>query len=184
MALTSNQFEMATLKGTLESGSVLECEFYDASAATALIPGEFVCLGSTVAPNVTKVIKGTGLTSAYFGVVLTNPLKDSYVTGEKCQVAILGSIVIVEASGVITCGASLQYAYDTFKVATHADSNTIVGVALENSTADTKLLRAFIYRAAISGVTGAVGATGATGAAGATGPTGRTGPTGPTGPTA
>jgi len=186
MALTMNQFEMATLKGTLESGSVIECEFYSASASATVIPGEFVCLGSTVAPNVTKVIKGTGLTSAYFGVVLTNPLKDSYAVGEKLQVAILGSIVLVEASAAITAGASLQYAYDTFKVATQTDSNTIVGIALENASADTSLLRAFIYRAAISGATGAVGATGAgaTGATGADGATGATGPTGPTGPTA
>lgn len=180
MALTMNQFKMATLKGTLESGPVLECEFYSADASATVAPGEFVCLGSTVAPNVTKVIKGTGLTSAYFGVVLTNPLKDAYAVGEKLQVAVLGSIVIVEASAVITAGASLQYAYDTYKVATQTGSNTIVGIALENSTGDTKLLRAFIYRAAISGATGAVGATGAAGATGPTGPAGATGATGPT----
>lgn len=187
MALTMNQFKMATLVGTLDSGPAMEVEFYSASASATLVPGEFVCLGSTVAPNVTKVIKGTGLTSAYFGVVLTNPLKDSYAVGEKLQIGILGAIVMVQASAVITAGAALQYAYDTFKVATQADSNTIVGIALENAAGDTSLFRAFIYRAAISGATGAVGATGATGVAGATGATGgtgKTGATGPTGPTA
>jgi hypothetical protein len=141
-----------------------------------------VCIGSTVAPNVTKVIKGTGATDPYFGVVLTNPLKESYAVGEKMEIAILGSTVIMQASAPITAGASLQYAYDTFKVATQTASNTIVGVALDNSLGNASLIRAFIFRLAISGATGATGGTGAVGASG-TGPTGSTGVTGHTGPT-
>lgn len=182
MALNQNQFGMLTTAGTRISGQVMTVEFYDASSSTTLVPGEMVCLGATTAPNVTKVIKGTGLTSAYFGVVLTNPLKASYVTGDKLEIAVLGSVVMMTASAAITAGANLQYAYDTFKVATQAASNTIIGVALEDAAADASLIRVFIFKLAISGATGATGV-GATGATGATGETGATGPTGPTGPT-
>lgn len=183
MALNQNQFSMATTVGTLVSPNspVMTVEFYSASASATLVPGEMVCLGSTVAPNVTKVIKGTGLTSAYFGVVLTNPLKESYAVGERLEIAILGSVVMMQASAAITCGANLQYAYDTFKVATQTASNTIIGVALENAAADTSLLRVFIFKLAISGATGATGPTGATGATGPTGVTGATGATGAAG---
>lgn len=178
MALNQNQFAMSTLKGTKDSGlgTVLEVQIYDASATTEFVAGEMVCIGSTTAPNITKVIKGTGLTSAYFGVILTNPLKASFYSGDKVQIAILGSIVLVEASAPITAGASLQYDYSTAKFATQTASNTIVGIAMENAAADTSLFRMMVFQKAISGATGATGDTGATGP---TGPTGDTGPTGP-----
>jgi predicted RecA/RadA family phage recombinase len=177
MALNQNQFGMLTTAGTRIAGQTMTVEFYSASASATLVPGEMVCIGSTVAPNVTKVIKGTGLTSAYFGVVLTNPLKDSYAVGDKLEIAVLGSVVMMTASAPITAGASLQYAYDTFKVATQTASNTIIGVALDNATADAGLIRVFVFKLAISGATGATGPTGPTGPSG-TGPTGPTGPTG------
>ena len=180
MALNQNQFSMLTTVGTRISGPTMTVEFYDASASTTLVAGEMVCIGSTVRPNVTKVIKGTGLTSLYFGVVLTNPLKESWTTGEKLEIAIMGSIVTMTASALITAGASLQYAYNTFKVATQTASNTIIGIALDNATADDDLIRVFVFQKAISGATGATGATGPTGATGVTGVTGVTGPTGPT----
>lgn len=194
MALNQNQFGITTLAGTLAqaSGPVIEGQFYDASASAVITAGEFVCIGSTVRPNVTKFIKGTGLTSAYFGVVLTDPLRDSFAVGEKITVAAMGCQVTMTASAIITAGASLQYAYDTFKVATQTASNTIVGIAMDNSTADGDLIRVFVFNKAISGATGATGstgvtgatsATGATGATGVTGATGATGVTGPTGPT-
>jgi len=167
-----NQFSLSAVSGTRIFGTTLECEFYDASPSATLTAGEFVCLSSTVAPLVTKVAKGTGLTSKYFGVVLTNPLKVAYAVGEKIQVAIMGSVVLCQASGVITCGDYLQYDYSTAKVATQTASNSIVGVALENSAADAALLRVLVFQSSIAGATGAKGATGATG------------PTGPTGPTA
>ena len=184
MTLLQNQFAMSITTGTHQSGPTLPVEYYSAGPTDTLAPGEFVCLSSTVAPLNTKVIKGTGLTSKYFGVCLTNPLKDAYAVGERCEIAVLGSIVICQASASITCGDSLQYDYTTGKVATQTGSNTIVGIAMENATGDAKLLRVFVHQMAISGATGATGATGPTGKTGPTGPgIGATGPTGPTGPT-
>lgn len=177
MALNQNQFAMSSLKGTKDSGlgTVLEVQLYDASATTEFVAGEMVCIGSTVAPNITKVIKGTGATDPYFGVILTNPLKASFYSGDKVQIGVIGTIVLVEASAAITAGASLQYDYSTGKFATQTASNTIVGIAMENAAADGSLFRMMVYQKAISGATGATGATGPTGS---TGPTGATGPTG------
>ena len=174
MTLNQNQFGMLTTVGTRISGPSMTVEFYDASAATTLVAGEMVCIGATVRPNVTKVIKGTALTDAYFGVVLTNPLKESWVTGEKLEIAILGSIVTMTASGAFNAGGSLQYAFDTFKVATQTASNSIVGVAMDNSTGNNALVRVFVYLKAIQGAVGPVGPTGGTGGTGPTGPTGLT----------
>jgi len=171
MTLGMNQFGMEIVTGVKQSGPVLECEFYSATGTDTIAPGEFVILASTVAPLVTKVAKGAGLTSKYFGVVLTNPLKSAYAVGEKLQVAIFGAIVICKASAAITCGAWLQYAHDTYKVATQVGSNTIVGIALENAAGDAALLRVLVHISSISGATGATGATGSTGATGPTGPT-------------
>jgi hypothetical protein len=178
MALNQNQFGMTTTKGTLISGKSMTVEFYSATATDTITPGEFVKLVSTTTGLVTKASVGSAATDAYFGVVLSNPLKEAYAVGEKMEIAMMGSLVILEASAAITAGASLQYAYDTKKAATHTASNTVVGIAMENAAADASLFRALVFRAAISGATGATGATGVTGVTGVTGPTGPTGPTG------
>ena len=173
---------MASLAGTKDSGPTIECEYYSATPTETIAAGEFVLIQSTTAPNVTKVVKGTGATDKYFGVVLTNPLKADFAVGDKIEVAIMGAIVLCTASAVIAAGASLQYDYSAKKVATQTASNTIVGIALENAAADAALLRVFIFLSSISGATGATGAAGATGATGPSGTAGTVGATGPSGP--
>lgn len=148
MALNQNQFVMSTLKGTLDSGgsgASLTCEFYSASPTATVSPGEFVLIASTPAVGVTRVSKGSAVGDAYFGVVLTNPLADSYAVGKKLEVALPGAVVMVEASALITAGAAIQYDPATGKVATKA-LGTKVGIALENAAADGSLIRALIER--------------------------------------
>lgn len=150
MALLQNQFLPSTLAGTKVSGTnVISAEFYSATSTDTVSPGEFVTFSSTTNGQVTRVAKGSALTSAYVGVVLTNPLKDSYAVGDKLEIALLSTIVYCTASAAITAGASLQYAYSTGKVATNASvgTNTTVGVALENAAADGDLIRVFINTA-------------------------------------
>lgn len=145
MTLLQNQFAMTTVAGTKLSGmNVITAELYDASAATAFVPGEFVVLGSTVNATVPKVIKGTGLTNLYFGVILTNPLKDSWVTGDRVEIGLATTIVYMTASASITAGAKLQYDYSTGKVATQTASNTVVGMAMDNASTDGDLIRVYI----------------------------------------
>ena len=141
MALNQNQFSISTLKGTKDSGVSIDCEFYSATSTDVVTPGEVVILSSTLAPGVSKVAVGADATLKAFGVVLTNPLKDSYAVGDKLEVGILNSIVMLEASAAITAGASLQYDPATKKVATKTSSNTVVAIALENAAGDGSLVR-------------------------------------------
>lgn len=149
MALNQNQFAMSTLKGTMDSAgssAPLTCEFYSATSTDTVSAGEFVVIASTAAVNVTKVAKGSAVTDAFFGVVLTNPLADSFGVTKKLEVALSGTIVMVEASAAITAGAQLQYDPATAKVATKS-TGTKVGIALENAVGSGSLIRALIQPA-------------------------------------
>lgn len=149
--LNQNQFALTTTVGSLDSGNdnTLTVQFYNADPAATIGAGEFVVLSSAAAANapaVSVVAKGADATGAYFGVVLTNPLKSYWVPGEKMEIGVLGAIVMVEASAAIACGSKLQYNPTTAQVALKTGSNSIVGVAMENATAAGQLIRAFIQQ--------------------------------------
>lgn len=145
MTLNQNQFGFIPSVGQLVSGdNVKTCEFYDASAATEIEPGEFVTIVTTDNPGVTKVAKGSAATDKYVGVVLRNALKPSWVTGEKLDVAFGFTEVMATASAAITAGASLEYDYATGKVLTKTSSNTIVAMAMEDASADGDLVRVLV----------------------------------------
>jgi hypothetical protein len=150
MALNQNQFAISTLKGTLDSsgsGASLSCEFFSATPTATVGPGEMVVIVSTPAVSVTRVSKGAAIGDKYFGVVLTNPLADSYGVGKKLEVGIVGAVVMMEASALITAGADLQYDPATGKVATKTGPGFKIGVALENAAGDGSLLRVMIHPA-------------------------------------
>lgn len=144
MALNQNQFSISTLKGTKDSGVSVSGEFYSATPTDVLTAGECVVIAATSAPGVTKVSQSAVLTLKSYGVVLTNPLKDSFAVGDKIEVGIIGCIVMMEASAAIVAGASVQYDPATKKIATKASTNTIVGLALESAAADGDLIRVLV----------------------------------------
>jgi hypothetical protein len=145
MALLQNQFAMTTLVGTKVSGTnVMPVEAYDADPATTFVPGEMVTIKATNSGTVTKVIKGSAATDLYVGVILTNPVKDSWVSGEKFEIAMQTTMVYMTASAAITAGAKLQYDYATGKVATQTANNTVIGMAVEDAAADASILRVLV----------------------------------------
>ena len=145
MALLQNQFAMSTVVGTKVSGTnVITVEAYDASAATAFVPGEAVKLYSTTNGLVPKVAKGSAATDLYFGVILTNIVKESWATTEKFEIALATTIVYMTASAAITAGAKVQYDYSTGKIATQTSTNTVIGVALDNASGDGVLVRVYL----------------------------------------
>jgi hypothetical protein len=136
---------MSTIKGQRVSGTdVLTVEFYSATPTDTIVPGAGVIIHSTVNGLVTKVKAGAAVTADWFGVVLSSPLKAAYAVSDKMEIALLGTILMVEASAVITAGAKLQMDPATDKVATQTASNTIIGFALENAAADGDLIRMFV----------------------------------------
>jgi hypothetical protein len=148
MALNQNQFALETLKGTKIAGhedNVMTVEFYSATATDTIAPGSFVKLdSSTVAKNVPRVSVGADEAADYIGVVLTNPMKESFAVGDKMEIGLLSSVVMLEASAAIAAGALCQYAPSTGKCATKTSTNTAVARAIEPAVADGSLFRALI----------------------------------------
>jgi hypothetical protein len=144
MALNQNQFTISTLKGTKDSGVSVSAEFYSAVSTDTISAGEMVIIASTSAPGVTKVSVGADTDLKVYGVVLTNALKDSWAVGDKLEVGIMGSIVMLEASAAIAAGAAVMYDPATKKVLTKTASHTIAGLALENAAGDGSLVRCLV----------------------------------------
>lgn len=101
--------------------------------ATALKAGAVVTVDATVANAYCPVIKQAAVDDPVFGVIPVNGLKDSYVAGDKVNVAVEGSYIYKTASAAISQGASLEFTTAN-KVKTAATGgNSILGVA--NTTA-------------------------------------------------
>jgi len=145
MTQLQNQFAMSVEVGHKIAGlNVQTVEFYSATGTDTIAPGRFVKIASTTRGLVTKVAAGAALTDPYFGVVLRNVVKESFAVGDKMEIARSGCEVFLTASAAITAGASLQYDHSTGKVATVSGTNTVIGRALENATADGQLIRVYI----------------------------------------
>jgi hypothetical protein len=146
--LNQNQFTMTTLKGTLDSGSSITCQYYSADPADAIAAGEFVMLAdvaASLAPAVSVVKKGADRASKYLGMVLTNPLKAAWLPGDKLEVAILGTIAMVEAGSAIASGDRLAYDPASPGVVLGAGpGESVVGIAMEKASAAGQLIRCLV----------------------------------------
>jgi hypothetical protein len=146
--LNQNQFTITTLKGTLDSGSSITCQYHSADPADLISAGEFVMLAdvaASVAPAVSVVKKGVDRASKYLGMVLTNPLKAAWASGDKLEVAILGTIAMVEAGSALASGARLTYDPASPGVVLGAGpSESVVGIAMEKATAAGQLVRCLV----------------------------------------
>ena len=105
-----------------------------ANQATALHAGAILTIDTSVSNANCPVVKQAADNDPIFGVIPVNGLKDSYVAGDKVNVAVEGSFIYKTASAAITAGARLGFNASTNKVATIATAGkSIVGVA--NTTA-------------------------------------------------
>lgn len=148
MALNQNQFTLETLKGSKIHGvesQVMSVQFFSATASDVLSPGEFVILDSaTPAGSMPRVRVGADQTSSYLGVVLTNPIVESFAVGEKCEIGILGSVVVCEADGAYSVGSALAYDPATKKVTAFGAGEKQVGIALTKASANGDLIRVLV----------------------------------------
>jgi hypothetical protein len=87
---------------------------------------------------------GADETADFIGVVLTNPMKETFAVGDKLEIALLSAVVMLEASAAIAAGALVQFAPATGKCATKTSTNTVVARAIEPAAADGSLFRALI----------------------------------------
>lgn len=145
--LSQNLFSMnlnMTAGTVVSGGNVLTCEFYSATGTDTVAPGTAVVLSATTRGLVPKVAVGSAATDDYFGIVTSNALSESNAVGSKVEVALHGVIIMMTCSAAITGGAKVQYDYATGKVATATGTNTVIGRALETTTADGQLVRVYL----------------------------------------
>ena len=101
-----------------------------ANQATSLKAGAIVTLDTSVANAHCPVVKQAAANDPVFGVIPVNGLKDSYVAGDKVNVAVEGSYIYKTTSAAVTVGAKLGFNASTNKVATISTAgNSILGVA-------------------------------------------------------
>ena len=75
-----------------------------------------------------------------YGVVLYNPVKNTYGLGDSIEIATKG-IVYLEASASITRLAYVKLVATNNKVATSTSGKTVVGQALEAASGDGSIIR-------------------------------------------
>lgn len=148
MALNQNQFTLASIKGSKIHGGtsqVMSVQFYSATATDVLTAGEFVILDSaTPAGSMPRVKVGANANAEFFGVVLTNPIVESFSVGEKLEIGIYGSVVVMEASEAISVGVSVAYDPTSKKINAHGAGEKAVGIALSKASADGDLIRVLV----------------------------------------
>lgn len=151
MVMNQNQFTMSTLKGSRlfgEAANVMTVELYNASATAEFVAGEFILLDSATGANSTpRAVKGTAVNDVFFGVILTNPLTESFYAGDRVEIGILGSHVLCEAAGAIAVGAQVSYDPTTKKVVNWVTGSPVpskVGIALTKAAADGDLISVFV----------------------------------------
>lgn len=141
----TNQFAMSTVRGQLDlltQGTVISCQV-DSAQAVNIQQGEAVKLATT-AGGVPKVISLAANADVSFGFACRN-LKDvDYPASSYLEVAMINSVMTMEAGAAITRGAKVEVVYTTRKVITNAGTNPVVGFALDTAANSGDLIRVYI----------------------------------------
>lgn len=146
MVQSSNQFAMTQQKGAVDlngfGSNVMNGEIATAEAAT-LIAGQAVKMEDS-ANGLPKILKTTADTDDVFGFITRN-LKDSdFVAGDRCEVAMDGTVVYMEAGAAIARGVSVEVVAATAKVITAVGVNPKSGITLDKAAADGDLIRVLV----------------------------------------
>jgi hypothetical protein len=143
--LNQNQFALTTVKGTLVFGrNVITCEFYSATQTDTISAGAMIKIVSTSLGAAPKVSVGADDTAEFIGVVLTNPLKESYVVGDKMEVAFDNCVVMMEAPGALTAGIKLMFEPSTNKIAAQTTGKKVIGLLMQDAGADGDLVPVYV----------------------------------------
>ena len=146
MVQNSNQFAITQQKGAVDlngfGSNVINGEISKDEAAT-LTAGEAVKIEDS-ANGVPKFLALDAATDETFGFITRN-LKDSdFVANDRVEVAIEGTIVVMEAGAAIARGASIEVQLAGSKVITGAGVNPKVGIAYDKAAADGDLIRVLV----------------------------------------
>ena len=144
MAQYLNQFSQSPEKGQLDVTSSASPRVLQCYADSDLVAGQAVKLvnGSGKVPHVTAC---TADTEAVFGFVTYSLKNGSYSSGMVVEVAIIGSVMVMEASAAIARGAQLNIVVSGNIVVTSANGvKNIIGWAFDKASSSGDLIRVFI----------------------------------------
>jgi len=144
MTLQMNQFSQAPLKGALAmllNPFTLSVQLDPDSEAASVKPGDYVKLVSADGPQI--IVDICAATDVSIGSVIYVPKKQAFEPADTFEIAGLGSIVWMEASGAISRGDQLEFVPSNIRVKTNA-GNPVCGLALDNATGTGALLRVLV----------------------------------------
>lgn len=139
-----NQFKQTVTKGMLDLryANAIFPMLVSSSAAANLKAGDPVNL---ITPEGMPTCDlPADKTEAVFGIVAYNLKQAEFKPNDIVEVAAMGSIIYVEASGAIAVGTKVALDPSTGKVAAAASGEVVVGKLLDASAADGDLVRMIV----------------------------------------
>ena len=146
-----NQFGMLPIKGNIAAivnPVTLSAVIDPASAyntyANAIVAGDVVYLTNSTGNAI--LVDKSNTSTKLFGVVLASPKRDKFIGGDPVEVALPGSVVFMEGVNTIGRGDYVEFMAALSAVQTCASNtaNTIVGVSLDKSAANSTAVRIWI----------------------------------------
>lgn len=143
MAQNMNQFSQGTVKGQVmgvPNPATLSAQIK--SGGTTVYPGYAVKLVDGTANTI--LVDAAAATDDIFGFVIWNPKKSSFAALDALEVALPGTVIILEAAASVARGQSAEYVATGGKVTSYGGTNTPIGVFLDKATAAGQLVRVLI----------------------------------------
>lgn len=113
--------------------------------STALNAGAIVALDSASTNTDAPVVLQADVDDKIFGVVTYNPVKNSFVAGERIAIARENDIIYLPAAAAIAVGADLYFTSANKVTSTATPGDSIVGVALTPAAADGDLIQVELH---------------------------------------
>jgi hypothetical protein len=146
MAQNPNQFvqtpEIGSTDLTLASANVISATV-SSSQVTTLVPGQAVKLEDS-AGGLPKVLSLAADSDNTFGFVCRNVKDVERAAGENLEIALVDTVMWMQAGAAIARGASVEVVQASGKVITGAGANPVVGWAYDKAAADGDLIRVYI----------------------------------------
>lgn len=108
---------------------------------TPLLAGAVVTIDGTVSNPNAPVAKQAAVTDEILGVVVYNPILNSFVANDRIAVARENDVIWLPAAAAITAGSELYFNANNQVTSTATAGNTIIGKALTPATAENDLVQ-------------------------------------------
>lgn len=109
--------------------------------ATPLIAGAVVTIDGAISNPNAPVAKQAAVTDEILGVVVYNPILNSFIANDRIAVARENDVIWMPAAEAITAGSELYFNANNQVTPTATAGNTIIGKALTPATAENDLVQ-------------------------------------------